>query len=130
MSESKTLEKEKVERICNRLRLLLSQWVESVPVISTSSAITFVSQLNLLSDLLNDTQSWATHEMPILLMQTLSQMWENEENEDILVKNGIFDALCNIYQKVGQILLPMVTESIEENHFSEFLSLLSIVVGY
>ena len=130
MSESKTLEKEKVERICNRLRLLLSQWVESVPVISTSSAITFVSQLNLLSDLLNDTQSWATHEMPILLMQTLSQMWENEENEDILVKNGIFDALSNIYQKVGQILLPMVTESIEENHFSEFLSLLSIVVGY
>lgn len=130
MSESKSVVDERVEKICNRLRLLLSQWVESVPIISDASAVTFVSQIHLLTDLLKEKHELATHDMPLLLMQTLSQLWDNEENEDILVKNDILEAVFNLYQGVSQILLPICTPSVDENHYSEFLNLLSVVVGY
>lgn len=132
MSDSKQQYSEKVERICNRLQLLLGQWVDSIPVISNASSLTFISQLNLFAEIMKneeDKQKWAKHDLPILLMQTLSQMWDKEENEEVLMKNGVIKSVEQVYKGMSSTLLPLITESPDENRFSEFLSLFTVIVG-
>ena len=67
----------KIEKICSRLQTLLDQWIDSVPIISEASASTLISQFNLYSTVMKDypkKEEWALHDMPYLLMQTVSQI--------------------------------------------------------
>ena len=120
----------KIEKICSRLQTLLDQWIDSVPIISEASASTLISQFNLYSTVMKDypkKEEWALHDMPYLLMQTVSQLWDKEENTMKLIQLGIVNAIHSIYTCLVPVLLSM--NRISENRLPEFLSLLSILVS-
>ena len=83
----------KTERICHRLQTLLDEWGDSIPAISVASCNTLISQFNHFVTIMKDDvrkEEWALHDMPYLLMQTLSmqtlsQLWDIEDNVDVLV---------------------------------------------
>ena len=65
----------KAERICHRLQTLLDEWGDSIPAISVASGNTLISQFNHFVTIMKDDvrkEEWALHDMPYLLMQTLS----------------------------------------------------------
>ena len=65
----------KTERICHRLQTLLDEWGDSIPAISVASGNTLISQFNHFVTIMKDDvrkEEWALHDMPYLLMQTLS----------------------------------------------------------
>lgn len=72
-------------------------------------------------------EEWALHDMPYLLMQTLSQLWDIEDNVDVLVKNGIINAVRDVYLCLSNVLVPLQAEV--ENRFPEFLALLALIVS-
>lgn len=120
----------KIEKICSRLQTLLDQWTDSVPIISEASASTLISQFNLYSTVMKDypkKEEWAMHDMPYLLMQTVSQLWDKEENTVKLIQLGIVNAIQSIYTCLVPVLLGL--KSTSENRLPEFLSLLSILVS-
>ena len=120
----------KIEKICSRLQTLLDQWIDSVPIISEASASTLISQFNLYSTVMKDypkKEEWALHDMPYLLMQTVSQLWDKEDNTMKLIQLGIVNAIQSIYTCLVPVLLTMNPTS--ENRLPEFLSLLSILVS-
>ena len=78
----------KAERICHGLQTLLDEWGDSIPAISVASGNTLISQFNHFVTIMKDDvrkEEWALHDMPYLLMQTLSQLWDIEDNVDVLV---------------------------------------------
>lgn len=122
---------EKVDKICARLQLLLGQWVDSVPMISDASASTLISQFNLLSSTISESDKkeyWTTHEMGFLLLQTLSQLWDKEENVSLLLKGGIVNSLKELYIQMSSTCLPMNNQCGDDNRFSEYLNLLTTIV--
>ena len=60
-------------------------------------------------------------------MQTLSQLWDIEDNVDVLVKNGIINAVRDVYQCLSSVLIPLQADV--ENRFPEFLALLALIVS-
>lgn len=124
---------EKINKICNRLQLLLGQWVETIPVISNASASTLISQINLFSTTVkenNNKQEWASHEMAFLLIQTITQLWDKEENVTMLIQCGVINALKEMYIQMAGVLLPWKAQSTDENRFSEFLNLFTTIVSF
>lgn len=121
----------RAERICNRLQSLLDQWADSIPSISVASGNTLISQFNFFVSTMKEDvrkEEWALHDMPYLLMQTLSQLWDLEENVDILVSNGIINSVKDVYLSLSSVLLPLQVDA--ENRFPEFLALLSTIVSF
>ena len=120
----------KAERICHRLQTLLDEWGDSIPAISVASGNTLISQFNHFVTIMKDDvrkEEWALHDMPYLLMQTLSQLWDIEDNVDVLVKNGIINAVRDVYQCLSSVLIPLQADV--ENRFPEFLALLALIVS-
>ena len=68
------------------------------------------------------------HEMPFLLIQTVSQVWDQEENILILHQSGIVKILKDMYEEMASILLPLLSFHTDDNRFSEFLNILSSIV--
>ena len=98
----------KAERICHRLQTLLDEWGDSIPAISVASGNTLISQFNHFVTIMKDDvrkEEWALHDMPYLLMQTLSQLWDIEDNVEVLVKNGIINAVRDVYQCLSRLML-------------------------
>ena len=125
---------DKVDKICSRLQLLLRQWEDSVPVISNASASTLLSQIKLFISICkeksekSEKEGWAMHEMPFLLIQTVSQLWDQEVNILILHQSGIVKILKDMYEEMASILLPLLSFHTDDNRFSEFLNILSSIV--
>ena len=120
----------KTERICHRLQTLLDEWGDSIPAISVASCNTLISQFNHFVTIMKDDvrkEEWALHDMPYLLMQTLSQLWDIEDNVEVLVKNGIINAVRDVYQCLSSVLIPLQADV--ENRFPEFLALLALIVS-
>ena len=120
----------KAERICHRLQTLLDEWGDSIPAISVASCNTLISQFNHFVTIMKDDvrkEEWALHDMPYLLMQTLSQLWDIEDNVEVLVKNGIINAVRDVYQCLSSVLIPLQADV--ENRFPEFLALLTLIVS-
>ena len=79
-----------VYKLCltNGATPLLDEWGDSIPAISVASCNTLISQFNHFVTIMKDDvrkEEWALHDMPYLLMQTLSQLWDIEDNVDVLV---------------------------------------------
>ena len=120
----------KAERICHHLQTLLDEWGDSIPAISVASCNTLISQFNHFVTIMKDDvrkEEWALHDMPYLLMQTLSQLWDIEDNVEVLVKNGIINAVRDVYQCLSSVLIPLQADV--ENRFPEFLALLTLIVS-
>ena len=80
---------EKVEKICKRLQLLLGQWVDTIPIISVVSASTLISQIHYYSTNLKTCSNqleWSNHEIAFLLIQTVSQLWDKEDNVNAYIE--------------------------------------------
>ena len=71
-------------------------------------------------------EEWALHDMPYLLMQTVSQLWEKENNITTLLKVGLISTLQSMYVCLVPVLLKRTPT--QENRLPEFLSLLSTLV--
>ena len=120
----------KAERICHRLQALLDEWGDSIPAISVASGNTLISQFNHFVTIMKDDvrkEEWALHDMPYLLMQTLSQLWDIEDNVEVLVKNGIINAVRDVYQCLSSVLISLQADV--ENRFPEFLALLTLIIS-
>ena len=118
-----------IDKICNRLQVLLDEWVDTIPTISEASASTLMSQFGLYCTVMRDysnKEEWALHDMAYLLMQTVSQLWEKENNIVTLLKVGVVSTLQFMYVCLVPVLLKRAPT--EENRLPEFLSLLSTLV--
>ena len=121
----------KIDKICLRLQSLLNEWEDGVPTISEASATTLVSQLNLFNKVITECKQpieFALHDLPYLLIQTVSQLWDKHENISKLVRLGLFSALQSMYNHLSSFLLSAAIDLPSENRFPEFLSLLSTLV--
>ena len=121
----------KIDKICLRLQNLLNEWEEGVPVISEASATTLISQLNLFNKVIRECKKpieFALHDLPYLLIHTVSQLWDKHENISKLVRLGLFTALQSMYNHLSSFLLSAKMAPSTENRFPEFLSLLSTLV--
>ena len=121
---------QKIEKICLRLQTLLDQWSNSVPLISNASATTLTSQFNLYSNVMKECPNkveWAMHDMPYLLMQTLSQLWDKEGNIAVLLSCNMLNALRDMYISIAPVLLGLPKN--EESRFSEWETLFATLVG-
>ena len=124
---------EKVDKICKRLQLLLGQWVDTIPIISDVSASTLISQIHYYSTNLKTCSNqleWSNHEIAFLLIQTVSQLWDKEDNVNILIKNDILNTIKDMYCIIASLLLPIQSVSTDDNRFAEFLNILSTIVLY
>ena len=120
---------DKIDKICNRLQVLLDEWVDTIPTISEASASTLMSQFGLYCTVMRDysnKEEWALHDMAYLLMQTVSQLWEKKNNIVTLLKVGVVSTLQSMYVCLVPVLLKRAPT--EENRLPEFLSLLSTLV--
>ena len=85
----------KIDKICLRLQSLLNEWEDGVPTISEASATTLISQINLFNKVITECKKpieFALHDLPYLLSQTVSQLWDKQENILKLVRLGLFTA--------------------------------------
>ena len=120
---------EKIDKICLRLQTLLDQWTGSVPLISNASATTLTSQFALYSKVMKDCPNkveWAMHDMPYLLMQTLSQLWDKEGNIEILLSCDMLNAIRDMYTSIAPILLGLPRK--DDNRFAERETLFATLV--
>ena len=128
-SSEKLTVPEKIEKICLRLQTLLDQWTGSVPLISNASATTLTSQFTLYSKVMKDCPNkveWAMHDMPYLLMQTLSQLWDKEGNNELLLSCGMLNAVRDMYTALAPILLALPRK--DDNRFAEWETLFATLV--
>lgn len=128
-SSEKLTVPEKIEKICLRLQTLLDQWTGSVPLISNASATTLTSQFTLYSKVMKDCPNkveWAMHDMPYLLMQTLSQLWDKEGNIVLLLSCGMLNAVRDMYTALAPILLALPKK--DDNRFAEWETLFATLV--
>ena len=128
-SSEKLTVPEKIEKICLRLQTLLDQWTGSVPLISNASATTLTSQFTLYSKVMKDCPNkveWAMHDMPYLLMQTLSQLWDKEGNIELLLSCGMLNAVRDMYAVLAPILLALPRK--DDNRFAEWETLFATLV--
>lgn len=121
----------KVDKICLRLQSLLDEWESGVPVISEASASTLLSQFHLFNKLMTENKmnaDLALHDLPYLLIQTVSQLWDREENMTKLMQLGLLGAFEAMYNHLSSNLLSTTAIPPAKNRFQEFLSLLSTFV--
>ena len=121
----------KVDKICVRLQSLLDDWESGVPVISDASASTLLSQFHLFNKLMTEhtmSTDLALHDLPYLLIQTASQLWDREENMTKLMQLGLLGAFEAMYNHLSFNLLSTTTIPLTKNRFQEFISLLSTFV--
>ena len=71
---------------------------------------------------------FALHDLPYLLIHTVSQLWDKHENISKLVRLGLLTAMQSMYNHLSSFLLSAKMDPSTENRFPEFLSLLSTLV--